>query len=369
MADLVATYNYDISRAMPTTGVTTGPECALAIVWTLVHQLTGDLNGFSQGVWTVGGSGGGVGSGTGGGMDGQNRWWNAGVFDKSRMTLGTQTANAWGAWIVLRAPSNFPATNRPSILLTRTPPTSGYTMDFRTYVTNGVYTGGDENDIPTTTSPQNTFSTTDYNWLLSLASGAETTVRDCHLVLATDGAFFWANSKEGSVRMWNSMGIFALLDPAPSDQNPWTMFRGGPSWGDPSPAWPSTTYTAGYSGWSCARLAKGPFAYTGSGMSTFSITGTASSSALPIFSMIGAGSDASAIASAPRYMGIDVPRSLYPEFPVWVADTTASLRGRVRDLWMTSSFAEGTVDPSGADPIVRSVWGDFLVPCNQQINF
>lgn len=370
MTTLLGTYTYDWDRAIAAysdTAVT-----GKAILWNLVHQLTGQLQGGTvPGAWTVAGSS----DGSTAGMDGVDRWWNSGTFSAS--LIPHATGSSAHGWVVLQSPAALAP--RIYLLFSYNNSTLNSTCPIaRASFT--AFTGGSVTADPTSTAAFTigTSAATPAGWLVSAGTAA---LHKTHLSLASDGAFFWGASRAGaSFRV--SLAVCKLLDTPANDNYPVVTFKvdhtdamqlsfnnGFPS-SNMSPASVASSWSAVFSeqdsgGGSTCDYANA-HAWVGR---------TPSGGYLQRFRPIMPHMRWSGVSDATfnNYGGaLCAMRQVYPEWPIWLASVTSGaygLRGRVRDLFMATGITELTVEPSGVDPITRVVWGNFWIPGDRVISF
>lgn len=390
MATLLGTYEYDLNRLAPTPSANSVATMN-QMMWTLVHQLLDSFGAFSPGftgAWTHAYSSTGYGSVANTHHLSNSVWWNGGTYSANTFATGQYGASQNGAMFALRAPADFPGVYRPTILFVADAPVNGNSYDWCVFITNGTInslpaTVGDfpvaylpgGAVAPWTTSRSGTGGQS-YDWFTCLNS-SDTTPRNCHLVMATDGAFFWSCGKFGTPgRLYNGVAVLPFEDAQAADLCPWAFFTGGPTWSDANPDWPSAAYTSPKSGWSAARLmgrvqVVGNYAvdcvhspnghyYDGYSILSISTSGTSATPIYPVFPTLGGA--VRKLATKQGGGSPDPVRGTYPEFPVWVSDYSSNIRGRLRDLWLCYPHAEGTVEPSGAVPVKRMCWGEFWIP-------
>jgi hypothetical protein len=204
------------------------------------------------------------------------------------------------------------------------------------------------------------------DWQITLAS--DTTRRNCHLVIATDGAFFWSANKVGTQRIYIGCACLPYEQADVTDSAPWCFFRGGPATPDVSPTWPSSTYPAGLSAYSAAHFVHASSQATaGYGIVGMNPQGTAQHQLMPAIPTTNHYNTSGTYQTSVTNWGKDSRRQTWPEFPVWVVSYgsgSASWRGYPRDLWLAYPHPEGTVDPSGASApnVKRMLLGDFWIP-------
>lgn len=380
MAALIGTYEFDLNRPTPTTGVTNSQTGSAATIWTLVHQLIDKWSAGLTGKWEhVYSSNGYLSGGTHSADPTDNVWWNGGVYAPANLTRGNANGDAdkWGAMFAIRAPAGFPGGNRPTLLFTYSrvggTSTTFESYDWAIYSTNGTITApATMGYFPTTTGVWvSGISGTAYNWRHA-AVGTDTTQRGCHLVLATDGAFFWGANKLGTRRMWVGCACLPMLETIPGDAAPWMIFKGGPSYQDYAHNWPSTTYPSSMSAWGAARFVgcgvvpSSESNTPGAGVQMVRYSGVAASNICACaFVRVAYGNTWSPNTYdllLTRTAGKDPVRQTWPEYPVWIMDNSGCVRGYPRDLWQSYAQTEFDVSPGGVVPIERMMWGDFWVP-------
>jgi hypothetical protein len=385
MADLVGIYQFDFLRPVPTTGVTTTAENAAAVLWTLVHQLTGQLSGITgSGLWVCMGSGNGQGSGGSGSMDGVNRWNGViggpytydGTFNKALMKPGVNygdPATQAGAWMVLHN-----AALGVHLMFMFGPAYGGSVDPFEINVraSYNAFTGGGVATRPTGTvimTGESPSGEPGIDWMIvdPRAGGLDTYGRKVHLALADDGAFFWGETINGVVQMNAGLLMGKMLDPLAGDtktailaamSNHYNLYN-------TSVIYPSSSYPGRFSAWGLQNLVyhRPRGSESGEMGSVCSMThpnGISAGHAHPLYPMaqfFGNTAIGTYCCTLPRLVGFDTERQLWPEMPVWVYGP-GGVRGRIRDLWLAYPQTEGTVDPSGVGPIKRVFWGDFWVP-------
>lgn len=366
MAALIGTYDFDFQRSVPTTGVTGTEENSRAVLWTLVHQLTGDLSGISgSGLWTCEASSNGYRST--GSYGNSNLWWNGGVFDKTLMMNGRgDNATAAGAWMVL-----YQAALGLRLLFVLGPPQSGLGnwSDVQVYASYQPFTGGTLAVVPSSPVQMvwTTPGTAQAAWSIMHDHGSDTMTRKAHLALADDGAFFWGSHPDGYARICNGLMVAKMEDKIPGDtRDALVCYMANAYDTYYIDRYPSSSYYKA-SAWSLGGLvADRLYNYAGTTMRMINPQGTAAGQAWPAFTLaltpaVQVSSVGAYQLGLPHTAGLDANRQLYPEFPVYVLGP-GGVRGRIRDLWHCYPFTEGTVDPSGAGPIKRVCWGDFMVP-------
>lgn len=370
MASLIGTYTYDWDRAIA--GYGDVATMGKAILWNLVHQLTGQLQGGTvPGAWTVVGSS----DGSTAGMDGTNRWWNGGTFSAALMPHAT--GSSAHSWIVLQSPVAL--SPRLWLLFDYNNSTLNSTCPLAR-ASFAAFSGGSITAAPTsaTSFTLGTSASTPSGWLVAAGSAA---LHKTHLSLASDGAFFWGASRTGaSFRV--SLAVCKLLDTPANDGYPVVTFKVdhtdamqlGANNAFPasssSPASVASSWSAVFAeqdsgGGSASDYAN---AHPWAGRTP---TGSYLQRLRPIMPHVRWSGTSDA--TFHNYGGaLCAMRQVYPEWPIWLASVSSGsygLRGRVRDLFLATGIAELTVEPSGVDPITRAVWGSFWIPADRIISF
>lgn len=386
----MATYTFDHARAIPSTA--TAQEVAAGVLWTFVNQLLGNLGGLTEGVWTCDGSSDSVTAG----MDGNNRWWNGGVFDYAKMTWGSTTGTA-RPWIVLRSPVTLSG-GQIWLLINYGNVQGG--LDYRAvYVSysTSAFSGGTPTTVvaPTSANQVNTWRVEGgptYITAFRLNQDASTVVRKCHLTLANDGGFWWG-SGPSSGKLTCGFVVSPLADAATGDERALaiiiladkpvagsTAAFSGASGGTN----PTSTFSLGYLQ-SDTTTGGGTWGRTYNAMWGHAcLTGNSGGGALhyaPIFPCVVRDQDSSVLNPEVVHnysTGLNVPwqldriRQRYIEYPVYLctgkvpSTSYLSIRGKLRDASWALGQPEGTNYPSGTDPITRVVWGDLWLPSPNQ---
>ena len=377
MATVIGTYTYDWGRAIP--DFSTQDKAAASTLWTLVHQLLGNLGGLTSGIWSCEGSS----DGSTGGMDAVNRWWNGGVFDVTKMPYNYGSGSASG-WMVLKSPS---ALGPLYILFVRG--LTGHYNDNNwvvTFIARTPFTGSGTALPASTTGKDCSFYSTSYSNYLSWRIGPQGSLgaRNCHLTLASDGAFFWSNSIPGG-RMCGGMLVNPLADTFAG--NPYNVVVG--LLGDVSaevgtlPVCGSSggaqgaTVTSAYCVASLSRDMSNSVNYSGRFFG-WGANGLGCSYTVIIPMVAGFQSRQDALGTYFGCFGtgqpwFDFERQEYAEFPIYLCtndgtNTQQTIKGKLRDMYWASTGAgnvpQGTLEPSGADPITRVIWGDVWVPAS-----
>lgn len=384
MADLIGTYQFDLNRAMPLTGVDSTLKMSRAVIWTLVHQLIDAFGAGLTGAWEH------VYSSTGSAHStAVNQWWNGGTFDSALMpntsdvTTDPLVRTDLKAMFAIRPRAGAPGaafgTNRPTLLFVHSHNGGASDWGWLVYVTNGVLSApAAVGRFPvTTTAWSGTWTGVNYEegWLFALPSASEYVTRKCHLVLATDGAFFWGAHKTGTQRMFNGFACLPLEQPVAGDAAPWMFWHGGPtpSSGDEVQQWPSTNYYTGKSAWGAGRWIGNGWlngslmtagAAPGGAVRGINYPGSTAASYTPAFPIaLWSSWKGEAYNRLITRGGKDPYRQTWPEFPVWLLDSSNCVRGYPRDLWLCYAQPnEGDVSPGGTVPVTRMNWGDFWIP-------
>lgn len=383
MATVIGSYTYDWGRAIP--DHSTQDKTIASTLWTMVHQLLGLLGGLTSGIWTVEGSS----DGSTGGMDTVNRWWNGGTFLVTKMPYQSSGGQPLG-WMVIKSPS---ALGPIYLLFARGAGTAlGFsgTVDSRivyVWASRSAFTGGSATTRPTSAGEQALvfnspyYSTNGYGWRLTWDT-SDTGNRNCHLTLASDGAFFWACSLTGG-RVTSGFVVNPLQDTRTGDSATVVI----------APLqdvanWPANVglFTGAYLSSSvpsafCASMLTQDKTVNNYGARFYGWSaGGIGCAFAPIVPVI-AGCPASNSLAGDFFGSVgvtnghfDYERQMYPEFPIYLclAAGVASqntIKGKLRDMYWASTghgtVPEGTVEPNGSDPITRVIWGEVWVPANQ----
>ena len=380
MATVIGSYTYDWGRAIPDHSTQDNTACSL--LWTMTHQLLGDLGGLTSGSWTVEGSS----DGATGSLDAVNRWWNGGTFLATKMPWSASGANPMG-WMVIKSPASLGpiyllfARGAASVWFTLNP-LSGVEY-VHCWAARTPFTGGTATTRPTSTTELPLSARPNVNgnsvpWRVTATSSDHAT-RNCHLSLASDGAFFWSASLPGA-RICLGFIVNPLLD----------TYSGGANNVIISPLQDTSvmaardTFTSAYSGvWQISAYSAacllGEFSagYYGSRFFGWSATGLSCAYGLilPVTVPNWTGGNSGEIFGAGiGTANFDYERQKYPEFPIYLClsygtNVQNTIKGKLRDMYWASNgnggIPEGTLEPSGAGPITRVLWGGVWVPAGQ----
>lgn len=383
---LVKSYTFDFGRLIP--ALTDGNTVTAGLLWTMVHQLTGQLGGLTTGIWTCEGSA----DASTSGMDGVNRWWNGGVFNAALLPYAFSLAAARG-WMVLKSPATLPG-GPLWLLIDRSHPTGagsdfGYTHCFISLSTVAP-------TIASTWARPTSIGTiacwwekTAYGERASWRAGDTTFAvsRKCHLILADDGAFLWANNKLGG-EIAGHLGVWPLLDTDAADLRSTVLIMGPDHANTAKVPWQlssaglgvgSSLALQGLCNYNLAlNNAADEGTYSCRGMWGFAAKIGDTTSVLNLTPLVPIsvredtmGYNAGAIAD-PAFCNTAYPldqiRNRYIEMPVYLRTARVpsaafrSVRGKLRDIAWAINMGEGMNDPVGTDPITRVVWGDIWVP-------
>ena len=390
-----STYSYDWDRSVPSVADETA--VSRGMLWTMVHQLTGQLGGLTEGIWTCAGSS----DGTTAGMDGNNRWWNAGVFSAALMPY---SGSGVRGWMVLKSPDDL--LGGPIWLNIYLGPVPGVNDGSDTYclemfASTLAPTGGTTTARPTASTSEIALywaGSADYygssTELPSWRLGGDANTRKCYLTLAADGGFFWAAGRPG-LGISCGMMVCPLLDTEATDHRglvihlgsdggkmdkiPWGSSVSGVNAGSPfSVGHLNVNYNpvlnldvaiprTHRSMWGFAAISGDSTAVLNYGTMT------------PAFLRVGninTGWQAQPGIADPAFVNtwtLDRIRNRYLEMPIYVytarnvSASFNSIRGKLRDLNWGLGIAEGTNDPEGTSPITRVTWGDIWFPSPDQI--
>ena len=375
MATVLGTYTYDWGRAIPDSS--TQDKASASTLWTLVHQLLGNLGGLTAGIWTCEGSSDGA---TG---DTTNRWWNGGTFNVAKMPYGTGSNSGW---MVIKSPAAL----GPIYILFVRGQTGHYTDGQGNW--NVVYIARTPFTIVGTAVPTSTtqkdcsFYSGSYSNTMGWRLGSQSVfgARNCHLTLASDGAFFWSCSAPGG-RLCGGMIVNPLSDTFAG--SPYTTVVGllqdvgyyttgtMPTVGSPSQGNVETITSA----YSVSNLCRDSIQWYSGRFFGWGANGLGCSYTTIFPAVAGFQSQQ---AAGGGYVGrfgngqpwFDFERQEYAEFPIYLitengTNSQNTLKGKLRDIYWAMTGGgygpvEGTLEPSGAGPITRVIWGDVWVPAS-----
>lgn len=200
MAHFEKSYQFDINRAVV---ATTLAEMAKYTLWYYKALLTGQIGGATKGLWTVVGSSDAV----TGGMDGVDRW--GATYDAAKLIRGS--GSAIHSWVCLRSPP-FKGGTVLYVLITWNT-TTDHAVNI--HVTASLPTSGSNTANPTMV---NAGTTTQQTYFCP-----QTNVGNFHLhgALATDGSFYVLQSRDNTGKFVSGFIGTWLANAKPTDQYPW----------------------------------------------------------------------------------------------------------------------------------------------------